>query len=143
MVDSSDDAIVGETLDGIVTSWNRAAERMFGYSAAEMVGKPVAVLAAPGREDEMPRLLERIKSGDGIEHHETERRHKDGHLVTISLSVSPIFDDRGSLIGISPRVPRDQLFGIRPHGFKNALYNPLTTLLQLLNVSVLNNKAQG
>ncbi len=106
MVESSDDAIVGETLDGIVTSWNAAAERIFGYTAAEMVGAPVSVLAAPGREDEMPRLLARIKAGERIEHYETERRRKDGRSVPISLSVSPIFDANGRLSGAT-KISRD------------------------------------
>jgi two-component system, LuxR family, sensor kinase FixL len=99
MVESSDDAIVGETLDGIVTSWNAAAQRIFGYTAAEMVGKPVSILAAPGREDEMPRLLARIKAGERVDHYETERRHKEGRSIPISLSVSPILDENGRLVG--------------------------------------------
>jgi two-component system sensor kinase FixL len=106
MVESSDDAIVGETLDGIVTSWNVAAQRIFGYTAAEMVGKPVSILAAPGREDEMPRLLAQIKAGERIEHYETERRHKDGRSIPISLSVSPIFDESGRLAGAT-KISRD------------------------------------
>jgi two-component system, LuxR family, sensor kinase FixL len=106
MVETSDDAIVGETLDGIVTSWNAAAERIFGYTAAEMVGAPVSVLAASGREDEMPRLLARIKAGERIAHYETERRRKDGRSVPISLSVSPIFDANGRLSGAT-KISRD------------------------------------
>ena len=106
MVETSDDAIVGETLDGIVTSWNAAAERIFGYTAAEMVGKPVSVLAPPGREDEMPRLLARIKAGERIDHYETQRRHKDGRSIPISLSVSPIFDENGQLTGAT-KISRD------------------------------------
>ncbi len=92
MVESSHDAIVGETLDGVVTSWNQAAERIVGYAAAEMLGKPISLLAVPGREDEMRRLLGRIKAGERVEHYDTERRHEDGHIVQISLPVSPIFD---------------------------------------------------
>jgi two-component system, LuxR family, sensor kinase FixL len=106
MVESSDDAIVGETLDGIVISWNRAAERIFGYPADELVGKSVSILAAFGREDEMPRLLARIKAGERIEHYETERRHKDGRNIPISLSVSPITDENGRLVGAT-KISRD------------------------------------
>lgn len=106
MVESSDDAIVGETLDGIVTSWNAAAERIFGYTADEMIGKPVSILAAPGREEEMPHLLARIKAGERIEHYETERRRKDDRVVPISLSVSPIFDEAGRLAGAT-KISRD------------------------------------
>ncbi len=98
MVESSEDAIVSETLDGIVTSWNRAAERIFGYSAAEMIGRPVTVIA-PGREEESAHLRQRIKAGEHIAHHETERRRKDGQHVAISLSVSPMRDANGRLIG--------------------------------------------
>ncbi len=106
MVESSDDAIVGETLDGIVISWNAAAKRIFGYAADEMIGKPVSVLAPLGREDEMPRLLARIKVGERIEHYETERRHKDGRSIPISLSVSPILDDAGRIVGAT-KISRD------------------------------------
>jgi PAS domain S-box-containing protein len=81
IVESSDDAIIGKTLDGIVTSWNRAAERIFGYTAAEMLGQPIALLAAPGKADEMPRILDRIRRGDRIDHYETARRHKDGRII--------------------------------------------------------------
>ena len=71
---SSEDAIVGKTLDGIVTSWNTAAERMFGYTAEEMIGQPIAILATPATADEMPRILEAVRRGERVEHYETERR---------------------------------------------------------------------
>src|SRR5919202_6097964 len=80
IVDSSDDAIVSKSLDGIVTSWNRGAERLFGYSREEMIGSPIAVLAAPDRPHEMSEILERIRCGERIEHYETVRRRKDGLL---------------------------------------------------------------
>jgi two-component system, LuxR family, sensor kinase FixL len=98
MIESSEDAIVSETLDGIVTSWNRAAERVFGYTAAEMIGRPITVIA-PDREEESADLRERIKAGDRIAHHETMRQRKDGRTVAISLSVSPMLDAEGRLIG--------------------------------------------
>ena len=78
IVESSDDAIVSKTLDGIVTSWNPAAERLFGYAAAEMIGRPISLLAPAGREDEMPAILERIRRGERVDHFETVRRRKDG-----------------------------------------------------------------
>jgi PAS domain S-box-containing protein len=106
IVESSDDAIASKTLDGIVTSWNQAAERLFGYAAAEMIGRPIAVLAAPGRENEMPAILERIRRGEGVDHYDTVRRRKDGTLVEISLTVSPVRDARGRIVGAS-KVARD------------------------------------
>ncbi|MEE3625037.1 PAS domain S-box protein [Nitrospirillum sp. BR 11752] len=106
IVDSSDDAIISKTLDGIVTSWNAAAERMFGYTAEEMIGRSVTVLAPPGREAEMPSILARLKQGERISHFETLRRHKDGHTLEISLSVSPLHDNEGNLIGAS-KIARD------------------------------------
>ena len=106
IVENSDDAIASKDLDGIVTSWNRAAERLFGYTAEEMIGRPIAVLAAPGREDEMPMILERIRRGERVDHYETLRRRKDGSLVEISLTVSPIRDQRGRIIGAS-KIARD------------------------------------
>lgn len=105
IVDSSDDAIVSKDLDGTVTSWNRGAERLFGYTAAEMVGHPLRVIAVPG-SDEMPRILERIRQGERIEHYETTRRRKDGSFVSISLTVSPIRDGSGKIIGAS-KIARD------------------------------------
>jgi PAS domain S-box-containing protein len=106
IVESSDDAIASKTLDGIVTSWNQAAERLFGYAAAEMIGRPIAVLAAPGREVEMSAILERLRRGERIEHFDTVRRRKDGTLVEISLTVSPVRDPAGRIVGAS-KIARD------------------------------------
>ena len=106
IVESSDDAIASKTLDGIVTSWNRAAERLFGYAAEEMIGRPIAVLAAPGREDEMPAILARIRRGEQVDHFETVRRRKDGGLVEVALTVSPVRDGRGRIVGAS-KIARD------------------------------------
>ena len=99
VVESSDDAIASKDLSGIVTSWNRAAERLFGYTADEMIGRPISMLAAPGREDEMPMILERIRRGERVDHFDTLRRRKDGSLVEISLTVSPVRDLSGRIIG--------------------------------------------
>jgi two-component system sensor kinase FixL len=114
IADSSDDAIVSKTLDGIVTSWNRAAERIFGYTAEEMIGRPISLLIAPGHADETPLILDRIRRGEWIERYETERRHKDGHLIAISLTVSPIRDEAGRIIGAS-KIARDLTAAKRDH----------------------------
>ena len=106
IVESSEDAIVSKTLEGLVTSWNKAAERIFGYTAEEMVGQPISVLAPPGRVDEMRRILERIGHGERIEHYQTQRRRKDGRTIEISLSVSPVLDERGRVVGAS-KIARD------------------------------------
>jgi PAS domain S-box-containing protein len=106
IVESSDDAIISKDVNGIVTSWNKAAERIFGYSAAEMIGKPINVIAAPDRIDEMPAILERIKRGERIDHYETVRKAEDGRLVTVSLTVSPIYDEYKRIIGAS-KIARD------------------------------------
>ncbi len=106
IVASSDDAIIGKDPAGLVTSWNAAAERMFGYSAEEMIGRPIAVLAVDGRADEMPAILRRVMGGERVDHFETQRRHKSGATVHVSLTISPIRDDSGRVFGAS-KVARD------------------------------------
>jgi two-component system CheB/CheR fusion protein len=106
IVESSDDAIIGKTLDGIIMSWNAGAERIFGYSAEEVLGRHISILAPPERSDEIPKILERIRSGERIDHYETIRRRKDGQRIRISLTVSPIRDASGKIIGIS-KIARD------------------------------------
>lgn len=106
IVASSGDAIISTSLDGTIVTWNRAAEAIFGYRPAEVIGRPVSVLAAPGREDEMPVMLERIKRGEHIEHYETVRRCKEGKEVAVSLTVSPICDANGWIVGVS-KIARD------------------------------------
>ncbi|MGH6897761.1 MAG: PAS domain S-box protein [Geminicoccaceae bacterium] len=101
IVESSDEAIVSKTLDGIVTSWNPAAERLFGYAADEAIGRHISILAAPGHEDEMPAILERVRRGEKVARYETVRRRKDGSPVDVSLTVSPIRDEAGRVIGAS------------------------------------------
>jgi len=90
IVESSSDAIIGKTLEGIILSWNQAAERMYGYSAAEVIGQPISVLALPDRPDDVPQLLDRIRRGEHIEHYETDRIRKDGKWISVSLTISPI-----------------------------------------------------
>src|SRR5688500_6094376 len=90
IVDSSADAIITKDLTGVITSWNASAEKVFGYTAAEAVGQPVAMLFPPDRYDEEPAILERIRRGERVEPFETIRRHKDGRLLDISVTVSPV-----------------------------------------------------
>jgi PAS domain S-box-containing protein len=101
IVDSSDDAIVSKTLDGVVTSWNRGAERLFGYTAAEAVGQHISVIIPEDRKEEEDHVLARLRRGERIEHFETVRQAKDGHQVHISLTVSPVRDAKGTIIGAS------------------------------------------
>ncbi len=107
IVDSSDDAIISKRPDGVITSWNRGAERLFGYTAEEAVGKTVAELLIPeDRQDEEPDILARLARGERVDHFETVRRRKDGALLDISLTISPVKDDRGLIIGAS-KIARD------------------------------------
>ena len=105
-MESSDDAIVSKTLDGTVTSWNRAAERIFGYSADEMIGHSISKLLVPGQADDVERILEKLAQGQRVEHYETIRRTKDGQTINVSLSVSPIVDATGKIIGAA-KIARD------------------------------------
>jgi PAS domain S-box-containing protein len=106
IVESSDDAIVTESLDGTITSWNKGAERMFGYSADAIVGRPITMLAAPGSSDDPLGILERIRQGERVEHYETQRLTKDGRNIFVSLAVSPLRDAAGRIIGAS-KIARD------------------------------------
>jgi PAS domain S-box-containing protein len=106
IVEFSHDAIISESLDGNITTWNRGAEAIFGYKAEEIVGRPVTTLAWPGYEDDMRELLRRLHNEETIEHYETMRRHRDGRKLVVSLTLSPVRDDAGKLIGIS-KVARD------------------------------------
>lgn len=106
IVESSDDAIISCALDGSITSWNKGAERIFGYSSAEMMGLPTSVLGSHSAEDDPAIVLDKIRQGQRIEHYETYRRHKDGSDIIVSLSVSPIRNSAGQIIGAS-KVARD------------------------------------
>jgi two-component system, cell cycle sensor histidine kinase and response regulator CckA len=101
IVESSEDAIISKTLDGIITSWNAAAERIFGYAAAEVIGKPMLLIFPPDRPDEENDILERIRRGERIEHSENIRIHKDGSRIDVSLTISPLRDDAGAIVGVS------------------------------------------
>jgi len=106
IVESSEDAIIGKTLDGVITSWNAAAERIFGYTAAEAVGRPVTIIIPAELWPEEEQILERLRSGERLSHFETTRIRKDGSRITISLSISPIRDASGAITGIS-KIARD------------------------------------
>ena len=106
VVEYSDDAIITKTLDGIITTWNPGAARIFGYTADEAIGKPVTMLIPTKHLDEEPGILERLRRGERIDHYETVRRRKDGTLINVSLTVSPIKDANGRIVGAS-KIARD------------------------------------
>jgi PAS domain S-box-containing protein len=101
IVASSDDAIVSKDLDSTVMSWNDAAERIFGYSAQEMIGRSITTIIPSDLQDEEPRILERIRHGERVDHYETVRRRKDGSLIDVSLTISPLKDSQGGIVGAS------------------------------------------
>jgi PAS domain S-box-containing protein len=106
IVENSDDAIVTKNLHGIVSSWNKAAERIFGYAAEEIIGKTITILIPSDRDDEESTILARIRQGDRIDHYETVRQRKDGGLIDVSLTISPIKDAEGHIIGAA-KIARD------------------------------------
>ena len=106
IIESSDDAIISKDLNGIITSWNAAAERLFGFKPEEIIGQSILMLIPPDRQHEEPRILERIRRGERIDHYETVRRRKDGSLFDISVTVSPLKDQNGKIIGAS-KIARD------------------------------------
>src|SRR4051812_13782906 len=106
IVTSSDDAIISKTLDGVITTWNEGASRIFGYSADEAVGKPITILIPPDRLGEEPEILRRLRAGERVDHIETVRLRKDGELLNISLTVSPIRNAAGEIVGAS-KIARD------------------------------------
>jgi PAS domain S-box-containing protein len=106
IVNSSDDAILSKTLDGIITSWNRGAEKAFGYSSKEIIGKHISILIPPHLQNEENEIMEKIRKGEGIDHYETERLKKNGKIINVSLTISPIKDSFGNIIGAS-KISRD------------------------------------
>jgi PAS domain S-box-containing protein len=106
IVDSSDDAIIGQTLEGVITSWNRSAERLYGYTAAEAIGQPIGLLVPRDVPDEIPQILARLQQGERVDHYETQRVRKDGTRLDVSLTLSPIRDSTGRVIGAS-KIARD------------------------------------
>ena len=106
IVDSSDDAIISKNLNGIITSWNKGAEHLFGYTATETIGKPITILIPTERLQEEPDILARLRRGERVDHFETVRRRKDGSLIDISLTISPVKDENGTIVGAS-KIARD------------------------------------
>jgi len=120
IVESSDDAIASKDLNGTVVTWNKGAERIFGYAAEEIIGKSISMLIPPDRENEESLILDRIRRGERIDHYDTVRRRKDGTLIDISLTVSPIKDQNGRIIGAS-KIARDVTERKRQEAFINLL----------------------
>ncbi|HEX4946826.1 MAG TPA: PAS domain S-box protein [Blastocatellia bacterium] len=145
IIESSDDAIVSKDLNGIITSWNKGAETLFGYTAEEVIGKPITILIPPERADEEQQVLRSIRRGEKLDHYETVRQRKDGSPVEISLTISPLRDSTGKIIGaskiardITPRKraeeARQKLEYIFNHaGWAVAVVNPVTNRLEMIN----------
>lgn len=106
IVESSDDAIVSKNLDGIIANWNRGAERIFGYTSEEAIGQPITIVIPADRQSEEREILTRIRGGEHIDHFETIRQRKDGGLIVVSLTISPVKDDDGKIVGAS-KIARD------------------------------------
>jgi PAS domain S-box-containing protein len=106
IVESSDDAIISKDLNGIIRSWNSGAQRLFGYTAEEVLGKPITIVIPPDRLGEEPEILSRLERGERVDHFETIRRHKEGTLLDISLTISPVKDSQGKVVGAS-KIARD------------------------------------
>lgn len=145
IITSSDDAIISKTLDSVITSWNDSAERIFGYTSAEMIGQTIYKLIPDDRQEEEPQILARLRTGERVEHFETKRRTKDGRLIDVSITVSPVKNNEGLIIGLS-KIARDitekKLDEARKNDFigmvSHELKTPLTTLTAL--IQVLNSK---
>jgi PAS domain S-box-containing protein len=106
IIESSDDAIVSKTLDGIITTWNKSAERIFGWTAKEVIGKSITIIIPPDRLQEEPHILGQLRQGKRVDHFETIRQTKDGRLIHVSVTISPVRDEDGRIIGVS-KVARD------------------------------------
>jgi len=106
VVENSDDAIITKTLDGVIMTWNRGAERLLGYSAAEAIGKPITLVIPDERHHEEDNILDRLRAGERIDHFETVRRRKNGELIEVSLTVSPVRNEAGEILGAS-KIARD------------------------------------
>lgn len=124
IVESSNDAIISLAPDGIILSWNPAAQRLYGYSAGEIIGQPISILIPPGRAVEPPTIMDAIKGGKRIEHYETVRRRKDGRLVNVSLSISPVRDSFGIIIGAAA-IARDITERKQYEAFSQLLSTPV------------------
>ena len=134
IIESSDDAIVSKDLNGIITSWNAGAQQLFGYAADEIVGKSILTLIPPERQHEEPGILARIRRGERIDHYETVRRKKDGTLFDISVTVSPLKDKTGKIIGAS-KIARDISDRIRNERWRTAQYSVASLLAGSSSIS--------
>ena len=110
LVRSSNDAIIGKTTDGVVVFWNEAAERLYGYDAHEMIGHEISILIPPDRPHELSRLMARVQSGETVREFRTERLRKDGTSVAVSITVAPVIDAVGTVLGMSTIVHDLTLF---------------------------------
>jgi len=108
IVESSDDAIIGKTLDGVITSWNSAAERLYGYRTEEILGRNLSVLVPPDRPDELRSILEHVANGGHLERYETQRARRDGTIFDVSITISPIRDATNTIVGRFDRDARYQ-----------------------------------
>jgi PAS domain S-box-containing protein len=133
IVESSDDAIVSKDLSSIIATWNKGAEKLFGYEADEVIGKPITILFPPELENEEELILSRIKCGERIEHYETIRQRKDGTRVPVSLTVSPILDAAGQVVGAS-KIARDISLSKRAERSQTALYEFTDRLLRAVSI---------
>jgi PAS domain S-box-containing protein len=142
IVESSDDAIITKNLDGIITSWNRSAERLFGYTAEEVIGNSITILIPPERHNEEPTILDRVRRGERIEHYETVRQRKDGSLIDIAITVCPVKNAQGKIIGaskiardITERKRRDDHIAILAREAEHRTKNILATVQATVNLS--------
>jgi PAS domain S-box-containing protein len=134
IVESSDDAIISKNLDGIIVSWNQGAERLYGYTAEEVVGRPLTLLVPPDHPDELPAIMDRLKGGERIEHFETVRLRKDGSRVDVSLTISPVKNAEGKIIGAS-KVARDITASKRKAEAARFLADASRLLAEVMDVS--------
>jgi PAS domain S-box-containing protein len=142
IIENSDDAIITKNLDGIISSWNKSAERIFGYTAPEVIGKSVTILIPPERQDEEPTILARLRRGERIDHYETVRQRKDGSLIDISLTVSPIRNATGEIVGaskiardITERKRHDEHIAMLAREAEHRVKNVLATVQATVNLS--------
>jgi len=101
LVQASEDAVIGKTLDGTIVSWNKGAEKIYGYKAEEILGHSISILLPPGKPDELPAIMKQLRRGQRIESYETTRVHKDGHLIDVSVTISPVKNKAGKVVGAS------------------------------------------
>ena len=142
IVEFSDDAIVSKDLDGVIVTWNKGAERLFGYLAEEVIGKPITILIPADRREEERDILERIRRGERVDHFETVRQRKDGSLVNISLCVSPVSDEFGEIIGaskiardITDQKRREELIGLLAREAEHRTKNLLTVAQAVVHLA--------